>query len=558
MVTLLQPHRPHHERRKLGRLARKLRKFIDVRHSEGRTSAGRRQPNPWPMCIIEMLFGCAQRHISINVALRAARGIRWVTIAAMLVGGCRPAAQNDGPPPRATDRIRIEPQSSTISVPMRVDLRELSSALEREIPKTLWTIDKPGQVCVASKKVKVVFVKLKTPTIKCRIVGRVTRGALSIGGSGQNIVVTMPIRAVVSANDIGGILKRETAAGDARVRAIAQVDVAQDWSLRGKVNIVYDWTEEPTIDFLGQKIELTSQADEKLKGVVARLERTLPRELAKLQLRDNVERVWAQGFTSLQLNRTNPPVWMRITPQSLQFGDYSVGGGALLVRLGMKATTETFVGKRPVDPSPVPLPRLSPLTSDPGKFMLYIPVIADYAQLEPVVQRALVKRSARPFEVPAVGPVDARFGKVTVYGTTGGRIAVGVNFTATDRANRIGKSSGTVWLTGLPVNPPGTRKVGFADIQVRGVTDRTGTNLLLRLANTSSMAQTIGEALGQNFKNDYAELMGKISRAIDEKREGRLLIRARIEDVRSGSLKATGEGLYLPVWGTGVASVELR
>ena len=97
-----------------------------------------------------------------------------------------------------------------------------------------------------------------------------------------------------------------------------------------------------------------------------------------------------------------------------------------------------------------------------------------------------------------------------------------------------------------------------AHLILHGVTLADILEELVQAYGWPRMAQTIGEALGQNFENDYAELMGKISRAIDEKREGRLLIRARIEDVRSGSLTAAGEGLYLPVWGTGVASVELR
>ena len=51
------------------------------------------------------------------------------------------------------------------------------------------------------------------------------------------------------------------------------------------MNIEYDWTDAPHVDFLGQRIEFTNAADSKLKGIVARLERTLPRELAKLNLR---------------------------------------------------------------------------------------------------------------------------------------------------------------------------------------------------------------------------------------------------------------------------------
>jgi hypothetical protein len=51
--------------------------------------------------------------------------------------------------------------------------------------------------------------------------------------------------------------------------------------------------------------------------------------------------------------------------------------------------------------------------------------------------------------------------------------------------------------------------------------------------------------------------MVKIDRAIQEKREGDFIIRAKVEDVRTGSLRAAGKGLYLPVRGTGTASIML-
>ena len=63
--------------------------------------------------------------------------------------------------------------------------------------------------------------------------------------------------------------------------------------------------------------------------------------------------------------------------------------------------------------------------------------------------------------------------------------------------------------------------------------------------------------LAQNFERDYDELMIKITRAIASKREGDLMIRATIDDVRTGRLKAAGQGLYLPVEGTGNAAITL-
>ncbi len=487
---------------------------------------------------------------------------RTVVMAAALIAGAGLAlhgcSRKDlGPPPRATDTITVPPQDSVIAVPVTADLKGLAAALEKEVPRTLYRINKPGQVCAASKKVKVAFVKIKTPTIKCDIVGTVTRGRLRFTGQGQDILVTFPVHAEVKARDIGGVLKQETATADANATARMRITLDRNWNPVGKVDLSYKWTNAPHIDFLGQRIEFTRDADKELRKVVARLERTLPSELGKLKLRGEIEKLWGKAFTSLELNHANPPVWMRVTPQELQYGGYTLSGTRLSLRLGMKARTETFVGDRPADPSRIALPPMAKLDEKPGRLVFFIPVIADYRQLEPVVMKALVKRSARPFPLPGIGPVTARFGAVEVYGTTGGKVAAGVTFTATAQDSDYGSATGKVWLTGVPVNEPGSRKVTFTDVSVRGDTDSKGADLLLTLANSPAFSQTVATALAQNFEKDYSELMDKVTRAISNKREGDLVIRARIDEVTTGELKAAGQGLYLPVWGKGTASITL-
>lgn len=475
---------------------------------------------------------------------------------ALALQGCGKSAVT-GPPPRAADAIEVPAQDSIIAVPVTADLKGLASALESEVPRTLYTINKPREVCVASKKVKVAFVKVKTPTLRCDIVGTVTRGPLRFRGQGQDIIVTFPVHADVKAKDIGGVLKQETATADATASARMRITLDRNWNPVGKVDLNYQWTDAPHVDFLGKRIEFTKDADKELRRVVARLERSLPRELGKLKLRGEIEKMWGKAFTSLELNRANPPVWMRVTPQELQYGGYSLSGTTLSLRLGMKARTETFVGDRPADPPRIPLPPMGKLDTKPGRLVFFIPVVADYSQLEPVVAEALVKRQSRPFPLPGIGPVMAQFGKVEIYGTTGGKVAAGVTFTATAQDRKYGSATGKVWLTGVPVNRPGSREVTFTDVSVRGDTDSKGADLLLRLANTPGFSGTVGTALAQNFENDYSDLMGKITRAIANKREGDLLIRARIDEVTTGKLKAAGQGLYLPVWGQGTASITL-
>ncbi|RYE02714.1 MAG: DUF4403 family protein, partial [Sphingomonadales bacterium] len=311
------------------------------------------------------------------------------------------------PPPRVNDSVEAPKQASLIAVPIETDVAALSQALERAIPRTLWTIDQHFDKCVAAKRVRLFKKDLKvTPHIGCNVIGTVTRGAIRLRGQGEDIIVDIPIHANISARNVGGVLKGETATGDAVAHARIRLTLREDWTPAATVKLAYDWTTPPGIDFLGQRITFADKADEKLQPIVRELEQTLPREIAKLDVRAKVSDAWRQSFTSLLLNEENPTVWMRVTPQQLSYGGYSLSGGRLRLKLGMEAGTETFVGPRPQDPKPTPLP---PLVREAKgeQLRFFIPVIADYAQLEPVVLKALTKRSQRPFDLPGIGPVTA-------------------------------------------------------------------------------------------------------------------------------------------------------
>lgn len=482
-----------------------------------------------------------------------ARYVLAMTLFAL--AGCS-GKRGSGAPPQAQDQITVAPELSTLTLPLDAGLTDLAAALERAVPRRLWGIDAPGQTCVASKRVDLGIATVKTPKIKCRIVGEVTRGRMTIGGSGETIRLAMPLHAVVRAENVAGAA-RETATADAMAHAVIRLSLTPDWTPHGKIAIDYAWADAPHVDLLGQRIEFTAQADRKLAPIVAKLERELPRELQKLGVRRKIDEAWRSAFTTLSLNREDPPVWMRVTPKQLRYGGYAITGNRLQLRLGLEARTETFVGQRPADPTPTPLPRMQPLTGPIGKVSLFLPVIADYRELEPVLMKALIKRQARPFEVPGVGPVRAQFEKATIYGTTGKQMAVGLLFSAEDVAGRIGRTRGTVWLTATPVNLPNSRRVDFQNLGVSGTTDMTGGDLILQLMNAPGMSSFIGAALAQNFERDYAELLGKVSRAIANRREGPLRIDARMERTRTGTLQASGQGLYLPVWAEGSATVRL-
>lgn len=475
---------------------------------------------------------------------------------AVLGGGCDRLNGDAEPPPRATDKIVYQPEASTFGVPVTLSLSTLRTAIEREIPKNLYSLNRHVSRCVPSQKVRIFKENIPfTPKLACDVTIRVTRGPIRLKGQGRDIVAIVPIKAWAKAANVAGVLY-ETANGEATARVVLRLDVTRDWHLSGKARLAYDWTTPPGVRLLGRRFTFTDEVDRALGPVIAGLQRKLPQELDKVRLKPAVADLWQKAFTVLELNRKNPPVWMRVTPAKLMFGGYSVRGDSLDLNLGIEGATETFVGRKP-EPNPAtPLPALAALTVPPGKASLFVPVVADYAEIEPVILEALVKRSLRSFDIPKLGMVTARFEKVTAYATTGGKVAVGIGLKAWRDARKDRVLTGTIWLTGTAVNPENTRTILFRDVAVTGMTDRTTGNLLLNIANHPSVAATIAEALTQHLDKDFNELRGKIDRAVAERHEGPFTIKANIDELRSGSLKATGEGLFLPVWARGKTSIR--
>lgn len=481
-------------------------------------------------------------------AAGARRSLGLALLFALIPAACgsEPAAPSNAPP-RADDPITLPSELSHVEVDLAVDLAQLERALEAEIPRQLWAIDQPGSECVASKKIDLELFRVSSPTIRCRIVGKVTRGRLKLAGRGRDLVVSMPVTGVVAARDVAGIFKGETGTGAADVQLRLRLDVKPDWRIASSTQITYDWTREPGIDFLGRRITFTSKADDKLAKVRADVSRIIARELARVDVRSAAERGWREAHGVFELNRANPAVWARLTPQQFLYGGYEVRRRELVLKLGLDGTLATFVGTRPAASTPAPLPPLGPRPAATRPSVLRVPVIADYAVLEPVLQKALTKRAAQPFVIAGFGQVMAQFSEIAVYGAPGGRIAVGAQFKATSDLPLVKAASGRIWLTARPLNEPNSRQVRFADIRVSGDTDLASQQLLLGLANAPEFQAILADALKQNFERDFASLTAKIERAVARRQDGPLDYTITIGKITTGTISAHGQGLYLPV-----------
>jgi hypothetical protein len=303
--------------------------------------------------------------------------------------------------------------------------------------------------------------------------------------------------------------------------------------------------------------------DLRVHGDTDRLSSDLQAEVARAQIRPALNEAWQEGFTVIELSKRNPPAWLRITPSGMGLAGYTVSGRRLTLTVGLLARTETFVGDKPATPTPIALPPQIAVPQGTG-LSFFMPVFADYAELEPPLLKALRKLAKKGIRIEGVGSVNARFDKVIVYATENGRLAVGIDAEVEPIGERTGiswgKTKGRVWLTGLPHTQADSRLVTVTDLRVHGDTDRLSSDLLLRLMSTDAVRSEINASLTEDFNKDYNKVLGKASRAIANKQVGRFRLSATIDSVSHEAIQVTGAGLFTPavVSGRGQITIGAR
>ena len=384
-------------------------------------------------------------------------------------------------------------QPSTVRMPIAVPLADLRAAINAEVPRILATIDEPPRVCLKTKS------KL-LPDITCRLRGQVTRGTIGLSGAGEVITLTIPVSATVRAENIGKLIKQKTATGAVVVTSRLRLGLRPDWVPTAKVDANYRWTDPIGTELLGQRITFQSKVDPKLRAILADLERKLPAQLARAGVRDKAAAIWAKGFRSERV-KSDPLIWARFTPQAIGFSGYRVAGGNLIVGLSARLKGETIFGDKPADPPVAPLPRLQGAIADRG-INLHVPVFIPYAVLEAAANTALVTPGKRRLMLKNGHAVDVTIRHVAIYGSTGGKLAVGLDLTA-DALGGLVAPSGKLWFVATPALDIPGRLLSLKDLLLVGQTDSTVVNALVAAVNDTSLHDQLMASIRYDFATDY-------------------------------------------------------
>ncbi|WP_299295709.1 DUF4403 family protein [uncultured Erythrobacter sp.] len=465
-------------------------------------------------------------------------------------------------PVRADIEVPYKQQDSIVVSSVSLPMNAIRRGLEKDVPRKLVSINERVDDCVPRETVRIFKQNLfRTPRFGCDLVGEIRRGSITFAqGRGSTLSARMPINATIEIRNIGDVIKRETATATAIVTMRARLGIGRRWQLQPNIDLSYEWFEEPGIDFMGQRIRFTKQADRELAKILPQIERQLAAQIASTNVRPEVEKLWRQAFTVESINREDPPVWMRLSPNGAGVGTLQVGGNRLSLDVMLRANAELFVGDEPNRPEPTALPANMGIPRGSG-YSLTVPVLADYDQVEPVILRALKRLAERGIERGNLGRLDVSFENVEVYATERGRIAVGIDAVVEPIGNitgRIwGRSRGTIWLTAEPISKPGSEIIRVRGLEVYGDMDRDVGDLLVRVIASDEVRTEIEDALVEDFQKDYQEILDRARKGLRTIKVGSVTLSFGVDSVEHGTITPTGQGLFMPVSATGSARISI-
>lgn len=461
-------------------------------------------------------------------------------------------------PLRGSSTLEFPDQLSTIVVPVSVDIATLRDRLDEAFPTRLIEINERKNDCVPPQYAKVCLVprlfrkgcaqwiKTKiTPGIDCQIDGHVDRGALTIRGSGNVLELSLPVKASVTVRGRGEVGKhiQETAKAAINATAKITIGVSADWQPNATVDADFRWTDRAHLDVLGFRITIGDKVKPEIRKILDKIEREVPRQLHKLNVRRQAERAWAQAFTSVRLS-TKPDVWLRFAPRDIALSKLVVSDGALRISAFATGLTHTFVGQEPENLQPTELPSLQAGAPESGGFNFFLPVVVNYVALEAVLREILEFDKARTYTIPGVGEVRATFKDVRIYEATDNELAIGLTMHA-DPAGEFFDAYGTVWLTGKPSIDNESKRVVATSLTYAAQTDNEATNLLIAIARLEPIRQGIEAALTYDFSGDLEQALAEANTALNRPLGHGFVLEGTIQGAGIESVVPTSEGLYL-------------
>lgn len=376
-------------------------------------------------------------------------GLGWLALTA-----CEARLDVDAPAPAMmadADTLPTLP-TSTLDIPLTLDLTPVVRELEKAVPRKFGNIDE--RKAVSNKRVKIAYEATRDPF------------SVSLNGRTATIVGTVhykgrgwykpPIGPEISSScGISDAMPR------ARISLASDLDITSDWRLRGKSKIPkvtpYSEDRRDQCRVTVLRIDVTDRVINATKEALDKQRPTIDRKIASINIRPRFENWWHLLEQPIRLTDS---VWLLIKPSAVRMGQTGGVKRTLMTSLGFSASPVVVTGPKPAVVL-TPLPPLTPAAVGDGLHILLEGVIG-YDLATGLLKKAIVgkkvERAGQRLEV-----TDAR-----LFGIGGGKLALELRFK--------GAANGHIYLVGTPRYDPATNELYVPDLDY----DARSTALLAR------------------------------------------------------------------------------
>lgn len=469
---------------------------------------------------------------------------------------------------------------SSISIPVRINLKTVEDRINAEIPQRLADINESGRVCVEAKwlktkipvgievydvyktRTKYKWLKTKvTPEIKCDVNGWVNRnGNIGITGEGATLRMSFPIASSVSAKAAG---ISETADAKATIFADVTPNILPDWTVSASVNPDMKWDQRPTLKLFGIiNITIGSKVEPKLRDKMNEFAAQVPQMLSDLNLRSRIEEAWAKIQEPIEISKA-PATYLVFRPSSVGFSGISVIDNILNAQVSIAGKTSAVVGNKPTTEA-VPLQPLQRIEAASGVFKLNVPAFVAFKEIEKTANSEFPNgHSIKISEGKLDGELTIRNLQLSQSKEGKFQIKIGVDYDDRSKFIRLidyfnwFDTSGIITFAAIPKIDAEKDVVYVDDLEFDSDTNNRLVDVLVDISKLPILRSFISNAVRYDYSGDLTEAIKSANEAINVQLKDGVKISGNLSAADIDNLVIRSDGIGMTAKAEGKVAVDV-
>jgi len=357
-------------------------------------------------------------------------------------------------PPEVYENAASQPEVSEIILPFEIPLEALESAVNSQVKGLIYEDSSMEDDNMAIKVWK--------------------KGSIEVSASGNTISYSIPLKVSLKIAlkmqlfqiDLGET--KETSFSLA-LKFKTRYNIDRNWNIQTVTQAEgYEWIKKPVVSVAGLSIPVTSIADKLVKDELDKFAGIID-EKAKpfLDITATVKDVWDALYEPIQISSDAPSAWLKLTPISISLSPVKGNNEKISALIGIKAVSETMLGRKPTPAIKMPLPALEMGNYKGSYFNIAITTDIPYENATSLATTTLL---GKEFTFGKKGKKKIKIKDVDIYGSKE-KLVIDLLVS--------GALNGRVYLSGTPAFDASTNKLYMKDFDY----DFDTKNKLLKSAN---------------------------------------------------------------------------